>query len=87
MGLRQISVARLRGDLARVLQAVERGGEVLVTRSGRAVAKLVPASDAETRLRSVGVHPPRRPGPLPRVAPVRLSKGRSLTRAVLDERE
>jgi prevent-host-death family protein len=83
----QVSVVHLRSRLAKVLQEVERGSEVVVTRSGRAVARLVPVLDADARLRAAGVQAPRRVGPVPRVKPVRLSPGPSLTRTVLEARD
>jgi prevent-host-death family protein len=87
MARNHVSVAALRTRLAGVLRDVERGSEVLVTRSGRPVAKLVPAVDVDTQLRAAGLQPPQRPGPVPRVKPVRLSHGASLTRTVLEARE
>ena len=81
-----VSVATLRTRLANVLRDVEDGSEVLVTRSGRPVAKLVPVPDPDAQLRAAGLHAPRKPGPIPRVKPVRLSPGVSLTRAVIEAR-
>lgn len=73
--------------LAAVLQDVERGGEILITRSGRPVAKLVPVADPDARLRAAGFEAPRRSVPIPRVKPVRLSPGASLTKTVLEARD
>jgi len=87
MARNQVSVAGLRTRLAGVLRAVEHGHEVLVTKSGRPIAKLVPADDDEEILRSAGLHPPRKPGMVPKVPPVRLARGKSLTRIVLEGRE
>lgn len=87
MAGRQLPIATLRARLAAVLREVERGAEVVVTRSGRAVARLVPIGDSAARLRAAGLHPPRRSGALPRVKPLRLPAGRSLTRFVLEERD
>jgi prevent-host-death family protein len=81
-----VSVAVLRAQLAHVLRDVEHGSEVLVTRAGRPVAKLVPVPDPDAQLRAAGLHAPRTPGPVPRVKPVRLSPGASLTRTVLEDR-
>jgi prevent-host-death family protein len=50
-----VSVAVLRSRLAAILQDVERGEEILTTRSGRPVAKLVPVADPDARLRAAGV--------------------------------
>jgi antitoxin (DNA-binding transcriptional repressor) of toxin-antitoxin stability system len=66
---------------------VEHGHEILVTKSGRLIAKLVPADDDEETLRSAGLHPPRKPGMVPKVPPVCLARGKSLTRIVLEGRE
>jgi prevent-host-death family protein len=82
-----VSVVMLRSRLAAVLKDVERGSEVLVTRSGRPVAKLVPVADPDKQLLVAGVHLPRRSGPVPRVKPVRLSSGASLTKTVLEARD
>jgi prevent-host-death family protein len=82
-----VSVVALRSRLAAVLKDVERGKEVLVTRSGRPVARLVPVADPESHLLLVGVHPPRRSAPVPRVKPIRLSPGASLTKSVLEARD
>ena len=87
MAREHLSVAALRSRLSNVLRDVERGSEVLVTRSGRPVAKLVPVVDPDAQLRAAGLHAPRRPGPIPRVKPVRLSPGASLTRTVLEARD
>jgi len=82
-----VSVAVLRSRLAAMLQDVERGEEILITRSGKPVAKLVPVADPDARLRATGFEAPRRSVPIPRVKPVRLSRGASLTRTVLEARE
>ena len=87
MARAQVSVVLLRSRLAAVLQDVERGSEVLITRSGRAVAKLVPVRDAGAQLRAAGVQVPSSSIPIPRVKPVRLSRGASLTRSVLEARD
>jgi prevent-host-death family protein len=87
MSVRHVSVAVLRTRMAKVMRDVERGAEVLVTRSGKPVARLVPLADPDAELRAAGMHAPRRPGPVPRVRPVRLSRGPSLTRTVLEARE
>jgi prevent-host-death family protein len=81
-----VSVGVLRSRLAAILKDVQRGSEVLVTRSGRPVAKLVPV-DPDKQLLVAGVHLPRRSGPVPRVKPVRLSPGASLTKTVLEARD
>lgn len=86
MPRQHISVAVLRTRLANVLRDVQEGSEVLVTRSGRPIAKLVPVPDPDAQLRAAGLHAPRKPGPIPRVRPVRLSSGASLTRTVLKDR-
>ena len=83
----RVSVAALRSKLAGVLRTVEQGNEVLVTRRGHAVAMVVPATDPEERLRAAGVHPAHRPGAVPRVRPVRLPPGVSLTRTVIADRD
>lgn len=41
--MNQISVFEAKNKLSALLQEVERGGEVTITRRGKAVAKLVPA--------------------------------------------
>jgi prevent-host-death family protein len=87
MGRAQVSVVLLRSRLAAVLQDVERGAEVLITRSGRAVAKLVPVADPDAQLRAAGVQLPSSSVHIPRVKPVRLSRGASLTRSVLEARD
>ena len=87
MAREQVSVAGLRTRLAGVLRAVEHGREVLVTKSGRPIAKLVPTDDDEEILRSVGLHPPRKPGLVPKVPAVSLARGKSLTRTVLEGRK
>jgi antitoxin (DNA-binding transcriptional repressor) of toxin-antitoxin stability system len=73
--------------MAEIMRDVERGAEVLVARSGKPVARLVPVAAPDVELRAAGLHAPRRPGPVPRVRPVRPSRGPSLTRAVLEARE
>lgn len=80
-----LTVAAFRTRLAEVLREVERGTHVVVTRSGRPIAKLVPIDDVEAQLRVAGLHGPREPGPVPRIHPVRLGRGRSLTRTVLED--
>jgi prevent-host-death family protein len=87
MASRRLSVAELRKDLAQVLRQVEQGREVAVTRSGRLVARLVPATAAREDLSSAGVHPPQRPGPIRWVKPLTTRLSRSLTRTVLEERD
>ena len=85
MTRRQVSVATLRTQLAGVLRDVEKGNQVLVTRNGRAVARVVPVEDEEARLRAIGWHPAtRRPG---KVRPVALSGKPSLTEMILSERD
>lgn len=55
----QVSVFDAKNKLSALLQQVERGGEVTITRRGKAVAKLVPAGpstralDAVQRLRAL----------------------------------
>jgi antitoxin (DNA-binding transcriptional repressor) of toxin-antitoxin stability system len=58
-----------------------------VTKSGRPIAKLVPAHDDEEILRAAGLQPSRKPGTVPKVPPIRLGRGKSLTRIVLEERD
>jgi prevent-host-death family protein len=41
-GMRQVTVAEAKAQLSSLLDAVERGEPVLITRRGRAVAELVP---------------------------------------------
>lgn len=43
----QVSVLDAKNTLSALLDQVERGGEVTITRRGKAVARLVPARDAE----------------------------------------
>ena len=86
MSKAQLTVAAPRTRLADALRDVERGNELLVTRSGRPVAKLVPIEDPDAILRAAGLHAPLRPGPVPRVRPVRLKRRASLTRTVLEDR-
>ena len=55
----QVSVFDAKNKLSALLQRVERGGEVTITRRGKAIAKLVPAgssvraADAVLRLRAL----------------------------------
>ena len=42
--MREIGAFEAKNTLGALLDAVERGAEILITRRGRAVAKLVPAS-------------------------------------------
>jgi prevent-host-death family protein len=81
------SVADLRKQLARVLRLVENGREVIVTRHGEGVAKLVPVRDGAELLAASGVRPAERSGRIPRIRPSRRGLRRSLTRAVLEDRE
>jgi len=80
------TVARLRNQLARILRRVERGEEVIVTRHGQGVAKLVPVRNGADRLAASGVRPAERRAPLPRVRPSTAELRHSLTRAVLEDR-
>lgn len=82
----RLTVVAFRARFAAVLREVERGKRVVVTRSGRPIAKLVPIDDAEEPLRSAGLHAPRAHGPVPRIRPVRLGRGPSLTKTVLEGR-
>lgn len=43
-GPRSASITEVRAHLSAILRDVERGGEVLITRRGRPVARLLPAS-------------------------------------------
>lgn len=83
---RDISVAELRASLSQVLREVERGHDVVVTRSGRAVARIEPAHDVEDALRVAGLRPANKSGLVPRVKPTTLSRRGILTRQVLAER-
>ncbi len=87
MYMHSVSVAALRSDLARLLRGVERGAEVTVLRSGRPVAKIVPAAEGFEHLSPAGVHAPRRTGPIPKVKPLRIRLARTLTATVLEERD
>jgi prevent-host-death family protein len=87
MPMSQLTVAGFRTRLAEVLRSVERGQQVVVTRSGRPIVKLLPVDDVERQLHAAGLHAPRDPRPVPRVRPVRLGRGRSLTRTVLEGRD
>lgn len=80
------TVADLRSRLARILRLVESGHEVIVTRHGEGIVKLVPVRDTTEKLAASGVRPAERTGPIPRVRPLRRGLGRSLTRAVLEDR-
>lgn len=80
------TVAGLRNQLARILRRVESGEEVIVTRHGQGVAKLVPVRDAAERLEASGVRPPQRRAPLPKVRPSKGELRQSLTRRVLEDR-
>jgi prevent-host-death family protein len=80
------SVTDLRKQLACVLRLVESGQEVIVTRHGEGVAKLVPVRDSAELLAASGVRPAERQGAIPRVRSSRHGLRRSLTRAVLEDR-
>ena len=82
-----LTVAAFRNRLAEVLRDVERGEQIVVTRSGRPIVKLLPVADVERQLHAAGLHAPRQQRPIPRVRPVRLGPGRSLTRTVLEGRD
>jgi len=81
------TVADLRSHLSRILRRVEGGDEVVVTRHGEGIAKLVPVRDPEEKLAASGIRLAERRGPIPRVRPVAGRVRRSLTRAVLEDRE
>ena len=49
----QVSVFDAKNKLSALLQRVERGGEVTITRRGKAVAKLVPAGPSTRALGAV----------------------------------
>lgn len=70
-----------------MLRSVETGAEVAITRNGKVVARLVPERDPIRKLDVVGVHPAERSGPIPAFKPSRVKLRRSLTRAVLEDRE
>ncbi|MEE3851728.1 type II toxin-antitoxin system prevent-host-death family antitoxin [Gordonia sp. LSe1-13] len=82
-----IGLRELRRHASRYLARVEAGEELTVTNRGRAVARIVPVSEAERSreaLIDAGVLvPARRPGLLEAIAPERLPQ-RDLT-TVLDE--
>lgn len=82
-----VTVADLRRELSRILRLVESGQEVVVTRHGHGLARLVPVRDIEQRLAAAGLRPAERKGPLPKVRPIRRRLARSLTRAVLEDRD
>ena len=87
MPKRRLTLAVLRTRLTAIVRAVERGERFVVTRSGRPIVELLPAEGVERRLLAAGLHPARMRGPMPRVRPVRLGRGPSLTRTVLDSRD
>jgi len=80
------TVADLRSHLSRILRRVEGGDEVVVTRHGEGIAKLVPVLDPGEKLAASGVRPAERSGPIPKVRPIAGRVRRSLTRAVLEDR-
>ena len=80
------TVADLRSHLSRILRRVEGGDEVVVTRHGEGIAKLVPVLDPAEKLAASGIRPAERKGPIPRVRPIAGRIRRSLTRAVLEGR-
>ena len=87
MSRASVPVADLRSHLSLILRRVEGGAEVVVTRHGEGIAKLVPVRDSEEKLAASGVRPAERKGPLPRVRPAAGRIRRSLTRAILEDRE
>lgn len=48
--MKTISISEAKATLSQQLQTVRRGGEVLITDRGRPVARLVPATNAESEL-------------------------------------
>ena len=47
--MREVGAFEAKNTLGSLLDAVERGAEIIITRRGKAVAKLVPASAAHDR--------------------------------------
>src|SRR5204863_4908213 len=80
------TAAGLRRQLSRILRRVEAGQEIVVTRHGEGVAKLIPVRDVAEKLAASGVRPAERPGPPPQVRPRKSGLRRRLTRAVLEDR-
>jgi prevent-host-death family protein len=88
--MREIGVGELKAKLSSVLERVEHGERVRVTRRGRPIAELVPAmperSEAMEKLIAEGrVTPASRP--LPMNPPSPRDTGRSASAFVLAERE
>lgn len=56
MSKKKISIAEVKATLSEQIREVEKGGPILITRHGKAVAALVPAEDLDTleRLRAAG---------------------------------
>ena len=73
--MRTVSFTDFRRNASTYFDDVERGEKIRVERHGRAVAELVPVSDAPE------VPSWKRPGPRLRI------EGASLSRAILEERE
>jgi prevent-host-death family protein len=79
-----VSVAVLRAKLSQVIDEVRAGGEVVVVRSGKPVARIVKVDD-DAALRAAGLRPARRAGRIPDVRPVKSAHG-SVTARVLEDR-
>jgi prevent-host-death family protein len=54
--MQTVSVAHAKAHLSALLDAVSSGGEVLITRHGRPVAKIAPAHDAKPDLSIFDAH-------------------------------
>ncbi len=51
----EINVKEARNKISALLDITQKGGEVLISRRGKKVARLVPAADAEKRLPDLSV--------------------------------
>ena len=76
-GMRQVTVAEAKAQLSSLLDAVERGEPVLITRRGRAVAELVPRRAVRDLLPSLQA--------LRGTLPYQASSGVDTQRALRDE--